>query len=451
MRRRSSFHCGIAGIVTLALMVLMGRSALATDWFVAPSEKAGDGTRQKPFHDPYVALRAAEPGDVIHVAAGVYHGRYERGFWEVDRPRITLRGGYSPDFSRRTPWETPSVFALLPSHEAVRESSLMIGKDDHSGLVLDGFAFDAGARNGYGEDPQSGLTSVPSMDGVIAAFSSPNVVIQNCLFANSANAGVELSGEGSRFENNVIVNTLGIGMLILRDNNGGHKLPITVKSNTFAFANELGDPPLGKGADNGIGVRVHCPAVIQDNVFLACANFAITLFVQPERVSVDRNVFWMSTHDTVAKRMAGEQAEITEKNMDEIEDLGLKSAAGNAVQDPGLSNIKPEWFDVVSRYLLSAYAQPPTEAVAAMRSQMGLPAFTPSKDAGSPKKDESTAAKDPKAGGKPAADTTNGALSPRLAVADALAMRVKSAQGARPAELKVEIKAEPAATASYRP
>ena len=96
--------------------------APTTDWFVAAGAKAGDGSRARPFHDPWQALRAAGPGDVIHIAAGTYYGRYDRSSWVVDAPNLTIRGGYTGDFSRRTPWETPSVFAVWPDYESSRES-----------------------------------------------------------------------------------------------------------------------------------------------------------------------------------------------------------------------------------------------------------------------------------------------------------------------------------------
>src|SRR6185436_17475754 len=110
----------------------------AADWFVAAGAAGGDGSRDKPFHDPWLALYHAGPGDVIHIAAGIYYGRYDRSSWVIDCPNLTIRGGYSRDFSKRAPWQTPSVFAALPECEAVRENNVLAGRGDHSGLTLDG-------------------------------------------------------------------------------------------------------------------------------------------------------------------------------------------------------------------------------------------------------------------------------------------------------------------------
>lgn len=65
-------------------------AARATDWHVAPGG-AGDGRREAPFGRIQDALAAAQPGDVIHLAAGTY----AEALWTTrggttDRP-ITLR------------------------------------------------------------------------------------------------------------------------------------------------------------------------------------------------------------------------------------------------------------------------------------------------------------------------------------------------------------------------
>src|SRR5262245_28073473 len=105
---------------------------LTADWFVAAGDKSGDGSREKPFHDPWLAFRSAGPGDVIHIAEGTYFGRYDRSSWVIDCPGLTVRGGYSRDFSKRTPWETPSVFAVFPGYEYARDNNLLSGRSDHS-------------------------------------------------------------------------------------------------------------------------------------------------------------------------------------------------------------------------------------------------------------------------------------------------------------------------------
>src|SRR5690349_14620848 len=95
-------HCAL--VIAAALFT---QPAAAADLFVAqnfnPSPTA-DGSKQKPFHDPYLAFRAANAGDTIHIAAGTYYGRFDRASWLIDRPNLTVLGGYNADFSSRNPW-----------------------------------------------------------------------------------------------------------------------------------------------------------------------------------------------------------------------------------------------------------------------------------------------------------------------------------------------------------
>jgi hypothetical protein len=58
---------------TAAIAVLLVvRVSLARDLYVAQGAADGDGTRERPFSSVQRAADVAEPGDVVHVAAGVY-------------------------------------------------------------------------------------------------------------------------------------------------------------------------------------------------------------------------------------------------------------------------------------------------------------------------------------------------------------------------------------------
>jgi len=65
-------------------------------------------------------------------------------------PGLTILGGYAPDFSRRAPWETPSILGAPPGVIPIREPNLVAGPDDHAGLGLDGLSglLAAGVRPG---------------------------------------------------------------------------------------------------------------------------------------------------------------------------------------------------------------------------------------------------------------------------------------------------------------
>ena len=400
------------------------------DWFVAATGLRGDGSRERPFHDPWVAFRRAEPGDTIHVAAGRYFGRFDRSSWIIECPRLTVLGGYSPDFKTRTPWQTPSIFACYAGYEYVRENNLIAGRDDHSDLVLDGLCFDAADRNQYHEGAQGGLGRAPTMDGVIASFTSPGIVIRNCVFANSANGGVELSGSGSRFENNLLINMIGTSMLSLRSSSSLIEKPIGVTGNAFWFIHDLNDPA-GQGGDRSQGVRVQAPAVIENNVFLVCGNSALGVLLSVDRIAIERNVFFATPHNLIAVLTTDFKGEIREKNLEELEDIGFKACAGNVVQDPQIQGLPAAWLDAVTRDLCARYATPPHNASNALRGAVGLTPLTP---------------------GDIQAQDKKGATAPRFAVEDASKLGIGVKQGFHALELPVAVSPRvPAPALAYRP
>lgn len=411
-------------VVSLFALLLPALPCAAADWFVAPGAPTGDGSRAKPFHDPWRALAVAAPGDAVHIAAGVYYGRHDRSAWEIDRPRVTILGGYDAGFARRDPWTLHTVLAFYPDFEGTSESNLLLGRDDHAGVVIDGIVFDGGGRNRYDDKApkafKSGLQSV----GPLLSVASSGVTVRNCVFINSSTGAVEARGDGFRFENNIVANQLGQPMLSLRDPPGGGKTPALIKGNTFAFAFDASDPPMGRGGEKGTAIRVGAPATIDGNVFIGSGNAAISLFTQAQRVAIDRNVFWLSLRANVVAREGGRESLITDKNLEEIEDLGFKSCAGNTAADAGVSGLPGEWVDFVTHHLLVGYATPPKENLAKFRASFGL-------------------AEKP-ASGMP----EGGVISPYLDVAAACGVRVKSDAGARPAEHKVSFAAAGAAAAA---
>ena len=195
-----------------------------TDLFVAAVDTVGDGSRARPFHDPWLALRHAAPGDRIHIAAGTYTGRGERSSWVIDTPDLTVLGGYGPDFTTRNPWTTPTIFAAKEGLRVPHEPNMIQGIGVHDGLVLDGLFFDAAGRSDY--DDRGGLVRSSYGEGPIVAVRGEKIVVRNCVFANGAAGAVEIGGNAGVFVNNLVVNCLGISMLALR--NSGPEAPITV-------------------------------------------------------------------------------------------------------------------------------------------------------------------------------------------------------------------------------
>ncbi|MEV6968640.1 right-handed parallel beta-helix repeat-containing protein [Hamadaea sp. NPDC051192] len=339
-----------------------------TDFFVASVDVAGDGSRERPFHDLWLALRAAAPGDRIHLAAGTYTGRAERASWFVDCPDLTVLGGYSPDFATRTPWRTPTILAARSGLRVPHESNMLQGMGDHDGLVLDGLFFDAAGRNEY--DDKGGLLRTPYGDGPIVSLRGERITVRNCVFANGSAGAVEIGGNAGVFENNLVVNFLGLSLLTVRDSDAD--APTVVHHNTFCFAHDNTDPPRGSGGDRAIGVRISGAATVADNVFVGCGNAAVACLSDVGQVAVDRNLFFASLRDIVRSRVSGAEAEVTEEYAEELEDVGLRSAAGNTVGDPALTGLPAGWLDAYTVDTAATYARPPLAALNTLRKAAGL-------------------------------------------------------------------------------
>ena len=142
-----------ARIPLIALLIaLLSSFASASDWFVRAGSD-GDGSKDKPFKDPYLALEKAEAGDSIHVATGVYYGKLDIGNWAIKVPQLKLIGGYNADFTERDPWKNPTQMGFKKDNTKVRnEGTILIGELDHTGSVVDGFIFDQQNRNIYNEE-----------------------------------------------------------------------------------------------------------------------------------------------------------------------------------------------------------------------------------------------------------------------------------------------------------
>jgi hypothetical protein len=382
-----------------------------TDFFIAAGLTSGDGSRERPFHDPWVALKYAEPGDRLHLAAGTYTGRFERSSWVIDCPELTLLGGYSPDFTTRTPWRTPSILGARPDLRVPREPNMLQGLANHDGTVLDGLFFDGAGRNDY--DADGALQGYHYGDGPLVSLRGERITIRHCVFANGSAGAMELGGNGGRFENSTVVNFVGPALLTVRDSDSAG--PTVVSRNTFCFAHDESDPPRGSGADRAIGVRVNGAATIADNVFVGCGNAAIACSRDVAQIAIDRNLFFATLRDVVRSRVPSAEAEISEEYVAELEDVGLQSAAGNTVTDPHLTGLPAAWVDAYTVDTHATYARPPVAALNTLRASVGL-------------------------GGLPSG-TPDGVPAPvmrRLTSADVLAVGCDAAHGAHPVDLPIE-------------
>ena len=87
----------------MSLMCLaIGASVFGADLYIsqANGKKKGPGTKEEPFKAIADALKAANPGDTIYMAAGNYSGLLGASEIIIDKP-VTIKGGYTDDFATR--------------------------------------------------------------------------------------------------------------------------------------------------------------------------------------------------------------------------------------------------------------------------------------------------------------------------------------------------------------
>ncbi len=323
------------------------------DWFVRAGARRGDGSKAKPFKDPYKALKKAGEGDTIHVAEGVYTGFMKSGTWTIGKKYLALVGGYDKNFKQRDPWKHPTLLKWPKGAKTDKPKYTLVGDfdaktDGHTGFILDGFVFDRRDMNVY--KPNGDLLVEDSPTDEIVRFWSPGVEIRNCVFLNGAGAAARLSG-GATVENNIFINfayhTLDFKQVAYDQG------PIVVKNNTFLFtwnkARRAGRP--GQPSGYGLMIQGRAKADIEGNIFQFMDNHGIKLETDATYITLKDDVF---SHNLFSNLMYKSKNVIDNKTMRLLSQLGLKAQGGNRVLNPNFA-IDGKWFDV---YLKRSAATP---------------------------------------------------------------------------------------------
>lgn len=306
------------------------------DWFVRAGAKGGDGTREKPFRDPWQAFEKMEAGDFVHVAGGDYHGKLKAGRWKIDVPHVSFLGGYDAQFKERNPWKHPTRLFAPPEYKGYRGGYIVEGDDDHSGTVVDGFVFDRFPDNKYKPNGDLDYNNSQKLEHLWLA--KPGCIVRNNLFVNGAEGAVKL-GSGNTVENNIFVNHHTRTLVVQR---GFGNAPTVIRNNTFAFSWDI---RFGEGnGRNGhlVSIENGTNAIIDGNIFEFADNDAIRLMANPGDVELTNNTFshnlWsnvMYTHGTVT---------VDDKNFAQLKDLKFKKLSGNQVISAGLP-VDEKWFE----------------------------------------------------------------------------------------------------------
>lgn len=192
------------GLGALALALCAGAPARAEDVVItvggdkAAGKALGTWAKSltKAFSAASQALATGGPVTVVvKVAAGDHDGDLGSGAYELPSLRnaqgtLRLEGGYSPDFSARDPFGTPTRVVTNPKRSLSLWqffNSRPTDQDVLASLVIDGFLMDVAGSNNYDARSNSLLFRGSSTNPVIR-FSNLQVdrfELKNCVFMNS--------------------------------------------------------------------------------------------------------------------------------------------------------------------------------------------------------------------------------------------------------------------------
>lgn len=308
---------------------------LGRDWFVRQGATGGDGSRERPFRDPFQALERCERGDTIHVTEGEYVGRLKAGRWRIDMPYVALLGGYDAQFTSRDPWAHPTRLLCPVDFQGRRGGYTLEGSDDHTGAVVDGFVFDKALNNAY--DASGALHLLNSDKSEHLWLYSPGCTIRNCVFVNGAEGALRVAN-GQRIENNVFVNHFTRSVAV----ESGHTIdPIVIRGNTFAFAwsNRPGQGLGASGYHLLLGSRVR--ATVEQNVFGWADNDGIRLDGDTRDVTLRDNVFAFNLWSNLQR--SRDNVSFDDNELAQAAELGFRAFEGNRVVHPQLE-VEVTWL-----------------------------------------------------------------------------------------------------------
>jgi hypothetical protein len=305
---------------------------------VRSDAKGGDGSKAKPFKDPYQALDKAEPGDTIHVAGGEYGGKLKNGHWVVDKPFIAMLGGYDAQFTARDPWERPSLLFWPADSKSTAAGYTVEATLTAQGFVLDGFTFDKRTQNAYLDNGDLNVGMSDKHEAVWVA--GADSVVKNCTFVNGAFGALRVN-DTLRIENNIFMNT---HSFVTSLSPVGPSNAVTVfKDNTFLF---VWNQRFGEGGTTSQGfaveVRSWGKAELDGNAFAFIDNEGVKLSADPKNVSLINNAFAQNLYANVY--LETKRTFIDDENFKSLPDLGLRKSADNQLVNCGYE-LDVKWFD----------------------------------------------------------------------------------------------------------
>ena len=277
----------IESMVPLDLSKIARTRAKGRDWFVRAGASGGDGSKDKPFKDPYpgprkMRGRRLHPRHRRRLRRQPPRRALDRGYARYHHAR-RIRPRISPPAIRG---KIPSLLYCPADFKSTRNGYTLQGDGDHTGFVLDGFVFDKKLDNKYND--KGDLLVEESDKSEHLWLARPDCVVRNCVFINGATGAVRMAA-GQTIENCIFLNHYGKTVSI--EAGFTPTVPLIFRNNTVAFAWE---ERFGQGhgimADLLI-LETGVHAIIDNNIFEFADQHAIRLAADPKDVELTNNVF----------------------------------------------------------------------------------------------------------------------------------------------------------------
>lgn len=353
-------------ILFAALGLALSLSTFGADLYVSQTtgKKKGPGTKEAPFKAIFDAVKKAQPGDVIHMAAGTYTGAMGASEIIIDKP-LTIMGGYTADFSSRNVTANPTLIQPLNEKNDTKGLSVVTLKlpaGQGPAMVIDGLIIDQGFMNSYHtikgkpEGVETGMWLEPPAKGANDKYASGkaysiyketqnrfegDVIIQNCVIANAGNYGVNISHSKGNVKilNNVFVACRMEACEVSCSSASGDGMAVEFAYNTVLFTWSRTDD----FGDMGYGFR--CMAKVHSNIHHNL--FGLNVFAgvgndkgdsKSKKISLDNNVFFLNKRAdvTVTKSPNILNLKVGTDEFDDMADYpGMESVEDNiSLKDP---------------------------------------------------------------------------------------------------------------------
>ena len=331
------------------------------------SARADGSAPDKAMKDLQKALDNATDGTTIRIAEGNYLGKLDAGYVEISK-WVTLEGGWNSDFTQRDPLK---YITRMEPTEAQRGSNgvkglITLSKLDDvmatqpkGTLTIDGIMFNYGLENSYKpndpSDPRNGCPSKAFETGRMEDATPPqlnhqiikadgsvagNVIIRNCLFANSPYFGIQFISRLGEIE---IYNCVFISNRYGAVRIGGsskasdtqYKTNVKFHHNTVAFSwcRDKSMEDMGYGYEFMTGAN----GDLYNNIFL-CNNYAAIARTHTDYANLEKNrktnvydnLFFMNAADLqLPPSGGGKWTNVPVSRFEEVDEAILPKYEGN--------------------------------------------------------------------------------------------------------------------------